>query len=208
VCQSYQLQCRHFSLLHVHSAREGCHVRDAHVVSAAQLHPQCCPHSPLGLQHILSGRARLLRPGTSNAGGLVHCKKLQCCLTVGQLHQLHDGQGCIRNDLYHVVSLTRIQLSGTCIYLSSRAIFFANFVLSIWSMIPTKEQLEERKAEKEDRLAHIPVGMRGSPASETSQEKPWEMGSVPRASMRQPYTPRTLAFNTLDRQLPLRAQYK
>lgn len=35
-------------------------------------------------------------------------------------------------------------------------------------------------------------------------DKEWELKSVP-AKPKIPYTPRTLAFNTLDRQLPLRA---
>jgi hypothetical protein len=47
---------------------------------------------------------------------------------------------------------------------------------------------------------------KGSPTSDNS-DRVWEMKSVPqKATPAQPYTPRTLAFNTLDRQLPLREQ--
>jgi hypothetical protein len=46
-----------------------------------------------------------------------------------------------------------------------------------------------------------------SPLSDNS-DREWEMKRVlptTNATPAQPYTPRTLAFNTLDRQLPLRA---
>jgi hypothetical protein len=44
-----------------------------------------------------------------------------------------------------------------------------------------------------------------SPASDRG-EKAWEMGNYPRSPMvaNPPFTPRTMAFNTLDRKLPLR----
>jgi hypothetical protein len=46
-----------------------------------------------------------------------------------------------------------------------------------------------------------------SPLSDNS-DREWEMKRVlpTQATPATPYTPRTLAFNTLDRQLPLRAQ--
>jgi len=76
------------------------------------------------------------------------------------------------------------------------AIFTANLVLSIWSMIPTEAMKEARNSSKEDEM---------SPSSETSGEKLSEMRNMPQPTPSfQPYTPRTLAFNTLDRQLPLR----
>jgi len=80
-------------------------------------------------------------------------------------------------------------------------IFLINLVLGIWSMVPTKAMREARKTPVDD--------LEISPSSDNSGEKLWEMKSVPRtpASFKQPYTPRTLAFNTLDRQLPLRSQY-
>jgi len=79
-------------------------------------------------------------------------------------------------------------------------IFLFNLLLGIWSMIPTKAMRIARKTDVDE--------LETSPSSNTSGEKLWEMKAVPRtaSSMKQPYTPRTLAFNTLDRQLPLRAQ--
>lgn len=80
---------------------------------------------------------------------------------------------------------------------SFRAIFALNTALGIWSMFPTKEMKEKRKQRKEEKMS--------SPSSEVTGEKLWELRSMqtPKPTF-QPYTPRTLAFNTLDRQLPLR----
>jgi hypothetical protein len=48
--------------------------------------------------------------------------------------------------------------------------------------------------------------MKESPSSDRGSDKEWEMkGLRVNAVPKTPYTPRTLAFNTLDRQLPLRA---
>ena len=82
-----------------------------------------------------------------------------------------------------------------------RTIFFLNFVLGVWSLIPTAAQRASQRLEVDD------MQTKGSPTSDKS-DRVWEMKSVPRpqATPRTPYTPRTLAFNTLDRQLPLRAQ--
>lgn len=81
------------------------------------------------------------------------------------------------------------------------ATFLFNLGLAIWSIIPSKEEREARRTEIEERRLEV------SPVSEVSGEKAWEMRNVPRtpSSLRQPFTPRTLAFNTLDRKLPLRA---
>jgi len=68
-------------------------------------------------------------------------------------------------------------------------------------MIPTAAMRAADKVEIDDMQA-----TKGSPTSDNS-DKAWEMKSVPqKATPAQQYTPRTLAFNTLDRQLPLRAQ--
>lgn len=74
-------------------------------------------------------------------------------------------------------------------------------------MIPNKEERRIRKEEKDDIAAHMPAGYGGSTISVDPDK--WEMHEVPkgaRAAEKQPFTPRTLAFNTLDRQLPLRAE--
>jgi len=78
-------------------------------------------------------------------------------------------------------------------------IFFLNFLLGVWSIIPTAAERAANKMDVDD------MQMKGSPTSDRNSDKEWEMKSVPRAQAT-PYTPRTLAFNTLDRQLPLRAQ--
>ncbi|KAI9744448.1 MAG: hypothetical protein M1818_001977 [Claussenomyces sp. TS43310] len=81
------------------------------------------------------------------------------------------------------------------------SIFFFNLVLGIYSMIPNKAQREAKRLEREERAAHMPKSMR---LSSYPNEKSWEMGPVPQSSMKQPFTPRTTAFNTLDSRLPLR----
>lgn len=81
------------------------------------------------------------------------------------------------------------------------AIFLANFGLAVWALIPTAAQRAASKIEFDD----MQVSQDDSPISETSK-KQWEMTTVTRPVNTVPYTPRTLAFNTLDRQLPLRAQ--
>lgn len=82
-----------------------------------------------------------------------------------------------------------------------RAIFLANALLGIWSLIPTAAQRTANKIAIDD------MQTKHSPLSETS-DKEWEMKrmNVAPTTPAHPYTPRTLAFNTLDRQLPLRAQ--
>ncbi|RFU33267.1 hypothetical protein B7463_g3088, partial [Scytalidium lignicola] len=77
------------------------------------------------------------------------------------------------------------------------AIFFFNMLLGVWSLIPSAA---ERAANK---LGTDEMQMDTSPVSENNKE--WEM-TAPLPSAKQPYTPRTLAFHTLDRQLPLRSQ--
>jgi len=79
------------------------------------------------------------------------------------------------------------------------ATFFFNFLLGVWSLIPTASQRAANKVEVDE------MQMRDSPVSENS-DREWEMKGLRSANVHKtPYTPRTLAFNTLDRQLPLRA---
>ncbi|KAH8813262.1 hypothetical protein F5884DRAFT_820874 [Xylogone sp. PMI_703] len=77
------------------------------------------------------------------------------------------------------------------------AIFFFNMLLGIWSLIPSAAERAARKLDTDD------MQMDNSPVSENNKE--WEM-RTPAAAAKQPFTPRTLAFHTLDRQLPLRSQ--
>jgi len=69
-------------------------------------------------------------------------------------------------------------------------------------MIPSATERAASKLDVDDMQASKG---KGSPTSENSGEQNWEMKSVPKPAVT-PYTPRTLAFNTLDRQLPLRAE--
>jgi len=74
-------------------------------------------------------------------------------------------------------------------------LFLCNMLLGIWSMWPSKADRAAAKLQIDDM-------QKDSPISETS-DREWEMKSL-RMGPKTPYTPRTLAFNTLDRQLPLR----
>jgi hypothetical protein len=84
----------------------------------------------------------------------------------------------------------------------TRVIFLTNVILGIWSMIPSAAERAASKLEVDD--MQTPAKGKGSPTSENSGEQNWEMKTVKPTVT--PYTPRTLAFNTLDRQLPLRAE--
>jgi hypothetical protein len=82
-----------------------------------------------------------------------------------------------------------------------RVTFLLNLLLGIWSLIPTASQRAASKVGLDD------MQTKHSPLSDNS-DREWEMKRVlptTNATPAQPYTPRTLAFNTLDRQLPLRA---
>lgn len=67
-------------------------------------------------------------------------------------------------------------------------------------MIPSAAERAASKVDVDDMQM-----TKGSPVSDNNSDKEWEMKNVPKQPA-VPYTPRTLAFNTLDRQLPLRAQ--
>ncbi|CAL3972416.1 unnamed protein product [Diplocarpon coronariae] len=98
---------------------------------------------------------------------------------------------------HHNCVLAKSTFAVTVIML---AIFLFNLILGIWSMIPSAM---ERAA---DKVAVDDMQMtKGSPTPDNASETEWEMKNVPKQSA-VTYTPRTLAFNTLDRQLPLRAQ--
>jgi len=81
-------------------------------------------------------------------------------------------------------------------------LFTFNLALGIWSAIPSSRAREARKMEVDDLQGDSPVS--------DASERRWEMTKVPRTptTAKQPFTPRTLAFNTLDRKLPLRERYQ
>lgn len=76
--------------------------------------------------------------------------------------------------------------------------FFLNFLLGVWSMIPSAAQRAASKVDVDE------MQMKSSPMSDNNSDTDFQMKGL-RATPKTPYTPRTLAFNTLDRQLPLRA---
>jgi len=79
-------------------------------------------------------------------------------------------------------------------------IFLLNFLLGIYSLVPTRGERAASKIDVDD------MQIKASPVSSDGRsDKEWEMKAVPKPTPKVPYTPRTLAFNTLDRQLPLRA---
>lgn len=95
------------------------------------------------------------------------------------------------------------------------AIFALHIPLAIYSLIPARTQrharttsLESSSMEPDNR---DPKDM--SPQSLMSyRQKEWEMGTLPRTpgtagGMKSPMTPRTVAFNTLGGDLPLRQAY-
>ncbi|KAF5663099.1 succinate-semialdehyde dehydrogenase [Fusarium heterosporum] len=77
------------------------------------------------------------------------------------------------------------------------AIYLCNMACSIYAMLPNKiNDIPDEDDEEE-----------GSTTSEPKERGVWEMHNMKTPSIRSmPYTPRTQAFHTLDRQLPLRSQ--
>lgn len=134
---------------------------------------------------------------------MVYHQELRLRQSIQQCEILSDGQGNICSHRIHGVSLFHPSKNHQILTPAS-AVFLANTALAIYSLIPTAAQRAASKVQyDEDQVS------KDSPTSDHSvRNRQWEMKSVPsvRATPVVPYTPRTLAFNTLDRQLPLRAQ--
>jgi hypothetical protein len=84
---------------------------------------------------------------------------------------------------------------------ASSALYVFNLVITIWSFVPN--ELDKRSKDVDsDEESH-------SPASLKRGSNRWELNNLPKTprTVTVPYTPRTMAFNTLDRKLPLRSQY-
>lgn len=75
-----------------------------------------------------------------------------------------------------------------------------NFGLTVWALLPNERDKQENPADSDDESS--PTALKGKGPS-------WEMHGIPRTprTATLPYTPRTMAFNTLERKLPLR-QYR
>jgi len=84
-------------------------------------------------------------------------------------------------------------------------IFFLNLLLGIWSMIPSPAERSTQKLGSDE----LEEGRRSSRAARRQSKAPEMFGAAGAAgagnTTATPFTPRTLAFNTLDRKLPLRA---
>ena len=72
-------------------------------------------------------------------------------------------------------------------------------------MVSSRRSSHKRKSSVESDNVEM---TKGSPTSEnTNDDKQWKLQEAPTAhGARNPMTPRTLAFNTLDRQVPMRNQ--
>lgn len=86
--------------------------------------------------------------------------------------------------------------AAACFMLS---IYVINLGLNIWALLPNEADKQNFKDDDDES---------GSPAA-LKKGDGWEMQGVPPTPRTgaMPYTPRTMAFNTLDRNLPLRNQY-
>lgn len=73
--------------------------------------------------------------------------------------------------------------------------------MGVYSLYPTAAERAQDKLELDDMQGDSPASERG--------EREWEMKNIDTGAAvgnKQPFTPRTLAFNTLDRKLPLRKE--
>lgn len=155
-------------------------------------------------KHLWTSWTGQVRRKISIQHSMVHHQELRLRQSIQQREVLSDGQGNICSHGIHGVSLPLFLWQTPNTNPTNSAVFLANMALAIYSLIPTAAQRAASKIEyDEDQVS------KDSPTSDHSdRNRQWEMKSVAtaRATPVVPYTPRTLAFNTLDRQLPLRAQ--
>ncbi|ORY55448.1 uncharacterized protein BCR38DRAFT_461967 [Pseudomassariella vexata] len=80
------------------------------------------------------------------------------------------------------------------------SIYLVNLGLTIWALLPSANDKKSNNADSDDEES--------SPSSFTKNDK-WEMHGMPQTPRTGsvPFTPRTMAFNALERKLPLRSQY-
>ncbi|KAF7960818.1 hypothetical protein EAE96_000491 [Botrytis aclada] len=87
-------------------------------------------------------------------------------------------------------------------------IFLANTILGIHSLIPSRLERSVNALDLEDNIeTSTKAGKRVKTTDSPDSETQWEMQNMQQSMdpSKQPFTPRTLAFKSLDRQLPLRA---
>ncbi|KAI1844537.1 hypothetical protein JX266_009210 [Neoarthrinium moseri] len=78
-------------------------------------------------------------------------------------------------------------------------VYLVNLGLNIWALLPNEADKRGTDVDSDEET--------NSPSSLKRNDK-WEMHGIPQTprTATVPYTPRTMAFNTLDRKLPLRSQ--
>lgn len=72
-------------------------------------------------------------------------------------------------------------------------LFVVHIPLAMYSMFPLQRSKDASDGYSESNVSITHT----SPDSYVSSDKPWEMGAVPKAPLKSPATPRTMAFNTL-----------
>ncbi|KAF7863833.1 hypothetical protein EAF04_006798 [Stromatinia cepivora] len=87
-------------------------------------------------------------------------------------------------------------------------VYLANTILGIHSLIPSRLERSINLLDLEDNIVSTnKAGKRVKMTDSPDPESPWEMQNMSHSTdpLKQPFTPRTMAFKSLDRQLPLRA---
>jgi len=105
----------------------------------------------------------------------------------------------------HYCQMAKATFAVTVVML---AILFFHIPLSIYSLIPSAKARQAHAHKSSlDSDVEMTKGSPISPVNDKNEEARWALGPVPSTPYtpgRNPMTPRTMAFNTLDRQLPLR----
>ncbi|KAF7558969.1 hypothetical protein G7046_g5186 [Stylonectria norvegica] len=106
--------------------------------------------------------------------------------------------GCDMAKPYGQYSNCQLAQSSLGVTFFMMTLYLLNLGFSAYAMWPNKIQDIPDSDDDDDY----------SPASEPKERQNWEMHSMksPMSARAMPYTPRTQAFHTLDRQLPLRSQ--
>ncbi|KAI9648290.1 hypothetical protein NHQ30_002922 [Ciborinia camelliae] len=87
-------------------------------------------------------------------------------------------------------------------------IYLANTILGIHSLIPSRLERSVNALDLEDNIeSSTKAGKRAKTTDTPDSERAWELQNMSHAvdPAKQPFTPRTLAFKSLDRQLPPKA---
>lgn len=194
--QLYQFQRCYFGHLALLLAREAYSFHHEMLVpNLCYLH-QCVYGRSLYCLCLWNHWTRLRRLAISRARSLVLSNWMRYCQAIWKVQELHDCQvlTCYRS-LHAVSNNRRTYLASANQFCS--ALYLCNLGCCIYAMLPNKINDISDEDEEEE----------GSTTSEPKDRGVWEMHNMKTPSIRSmPYTPRTQAFHTLDRQLPLRSQ--